>query len=254
MTEGERRKGMERVFYREIPNVRRMSTYWRAAFEFFYDASLLLNDNTRVLNVICEHDTSAKRETVYRDHFFNRGEYLTVRYWEGKFEHEDEEGNPLGEEKELYHIPYPDGHFDVLVTTKIVMEHVAEPEEVLKEFKRVLKPGGEAFIIAPLIRRQHQAPHDYFRFTEYGLQYLFDKVGFETVYIKNSNGYVETATQYAYFFQRGLNIPKWLEKCFDLFHKWVIEPIGFVLEKLDNGYGRDFTLYFYARVRRPDES
>ena len=130
------------------------------------------------------------------------------------------------------------------------MEHVAEPAEILKEFKRVLKPGGEAFVIAPLVRRQHQAPHDYFRFTEYGLEYLFKKVGLEKVYIKHSNGYVETATQYAYFFQRGLNAPKWVSSIFNFIHRYIIEPIGFALEKLDNGYGRDFTLYFYARVKK----
>ena len=242
------------IFFREIPKARKMSTMWKNMFEFFFDASVLAKEGTRVLNVVCTHDTSAKRETVFKNHFFNNAEYLTVSYWADRFEVDDEDKNNAniisGTDAARYTIPYPDNHFDVLITTKIIMEHVAEPELILREFKRVLKPGGEAFIIAPLVRRQHQAPHDYFRFTEYGLEYLFKKVGLEKMYIKHSNGYVETATQYAYFFQRGLNIPRWLESCFDFVLRYALEPFGFLLEKLDNGYGRDFTLYFFARVKK----
>ncbi|MCZ6539652.1 MAG: class I SAM-dependent methyltransferase [Chloroflexi bacterium] len=41
----------------------------------------------------------------------------------------------------VYEIPFPDGHFDGVLVHK-VLEHVAEPETVMKEVTRVLKPGG----------------------------------------------------------------------------------------------------------------
>lgn len=41
----------------------------------------------------------------------------------------------------VYEIPFPNGHFDEVLVHK-VLEHVAEPESVMKEVLRVLKPGG----------------------------------------------------------------------------------------------------------------
>ena len=52
------------------------------------------------------------------------------------------------------------------------MEHVSDPRSLFKEFRKIIKPNGRIYLIAPLIRRQHQAPYDYFRFTEYSLQML----------------------------------------------------------------------------------
>lgn len=43
----------------------------------------------------------------------------------------------------VYEIPFPDEHFDGVLIHK-VLEHVAEPETVMKEVMRVLKPGGVA--------------------------------------------------------------------------------------------------------------
>lgn len=42
-------------------------------------------------------------------------------------------------------MPFPDEHFDVVMSWG-VMEHVADVPAVLAEIKRVLKPGGIAFI------------------------------------------------------------------------------------------------------------
>lgn len=41
-------------------------------------------------------------------------------------------------------LPFADGHFDV-VYCRYVLEHVADPLQVLKEMRRVLKPGGKTF-------------------------------------------------------------------------------------------------------------
>jgi len=55
-------------------------------------------------------------------------------------------GNPYLDEGKVLDlssglIPYPDGSFDVVFSDN-VMEHVQDPEKVLLEIKRVLKPGG----------------------------------------------------------------------------------------------------------------
>lgn len=58
-------------------------------------------------------------------------------------------------------IPVADATFDVILCTE-VLEHVPEPILVLKELSRLLKPGGYAFITAPLGSGLHQQPFHFY--------------------------------------------------------------------------------------------
>ncbi|MCC6337152.1 MAG: class I SAM-dependent methyltransferase [Myxococcales bacterium] len=52
------------------------------------------------------------------------------------------------EEGRLEKLPFPDASFDV-VTCKHTLEHIERPLEGLAELRRVLRPGGVAFLIVP---------------------------------------------------------------------------------------------------------
>ncbi len=45
-------------------------------------------------------------------------------------------------------LPFPDGYFDKIVSFETI-EHTTQYREMLREFKRVLKPGGTAYISTP---------------------------------------------------------------------------------------------------------
>lgn len=86
-----------------------------------------------------------------------------------------------------YHIPKANASFDCALCTA-VLEHLEEPEAALRECYRVLKPNGVAIYSAPFIWHLHEEPRDFFRFSKYGLKYLFEKVGFEILEIKALSG------------------------------------------------------------------
>ena len=72
---------------------------------------------------------------------------------------------------DLCRLPLRSSGSDVVVSVN-VLEHVREPQSVLREMARVLKPGGRLYLVAPQAWQVHQAPEDYLRFTRYGLEHL----------------------------------------------------------------------------------
>lgn len=105
-----------------------------------------------------------------------------------------------------YNIPVSDASFDSAICTA-VLEHLEEPEQALRECYRVLKPGGVAVYSVPFIWHLHEEPRDFYRFSKYGLKYLFEKVGFEIVELKALSGFWVTFGQLfvynIYRFNRG---------------------------------------------------
>jgi SAM-dependent methyltransferase len=59
-----------------------------------------------------------------------------------------------------------------------VLEHVSKPWQVVDEIRRVLKPGGKAFIDWPFLQPIHGYPSHYFNATRQGLELMFSE-GFE---------------------------------------------------------------------------
>lgn len=103
-------------------------------------------------------------------------------------------------------LPFKAEAFDSLLCTA-VLEHLEEPQQALNEAYRVLKPGGIAMYLAPFIWHVHEEPRDFFRYSRYGLEYLFHKAGFEVVELKALSGFWVTFGQLLvynlYRFQRG---------------------------------------------------
>jgi SAM-dependent methyltransferase len=77
-------------------------------------------------------------------------------------------------------LPFPDASFDHVICTE-VLEHARDPTALVAEMHRVMKGGGTLVATIPFSARVHYEPHDYQRFTFWGLKCLF--AGFKDVTI-----------------------------------------------------------------------
>ena len=88
-------------------------------------------------------------------------------------------------------LPIKESVADTVVSFQ-VLEHLSEPQIMLEEAFRILKPNGKILLSVPFQWHVHEEPYDFFRFTRYGLEYLFNKAGFDDIEIKAVTGFWTT--------------------------------------------------------------
>jgi SAM-dependent methyltransferase len=81
--------------------------------------------------------------------------------------------------------PLADASFDAVLCTQ-VLEHVFTPDEFLGEIRRVLRPGGSLVLTVPFIWDEHEQPHDFGRYSSFGLRALLEKSGFEVLRLEKT--------------------------------------------------------------------
>jgi SAM-dependent methyltransferase len=69
-------------------------------------------------------------------------------------------------------LPFADESFDA-VFSFAVLEHVRDPFKAARELTRVLKPGGNLYVVVPFLQPFHGYPNHYYNMTSAGLQNLF---------------------------------------------------------------------------------
>lgn len=148
-----------------------------------------------------------------------------------------------------YNIPAENETFDCALCTD-VLEHLKNPGKAIAETYRLLKLGGIAIYTVPLFWHLHEQPRDFYRFTKYGLKYLFEKNGFDCLEITPLSGFIVTFSQelvyYLYRFRKGgmINPLWWLVPI--LGH--MVQAAAYILNKIDHSY--DFTIEYIVVAKK----
>jgi ubiquinone/menaquinone biosynthesis C-methylase UbiE len=82
-------------------------------------------------------------------------------------------GSPLTQfVADAHQIPLASESVDAVVI-QAVLEHVLDPERVVGEIHRVLRPGGLVYAETPFLQPVHAGPYDFTRYTVSGHRHLF---------------------------------------------------------------------------------
>jgi SAM-dependent methyltransferase len=77
-------------------------------------------------------------------------------------------------------LPFRDASMDTVLGMSM-LTYFPEPQRMIDEAYRVLRPGGTLILEFTQMVPVHEEPHDYFRFTRFGAQWLLERAGFEMV-------------------------------------------------------------------------
>jgi SAM-dependent methyltransferase len=109
--------------------------------------------------------------------------------------------------------------FDTVLLTD-VLEHIARPWSLFSEIARVLRPDGHVIVGVPYMYWLHEQPHDYYRYTEFGLRELARGAHLDPVHLVRYGGAPEILSDIT---------AKCLRHWKPLCHLWV-SCSGFVLD------------------------
>jgi SAM-dependent methyltransferase len=129
-------------------------------------------------------------------------------------------------------MPFGDELFDCALCIE-VLEHSEDPELLVAEMARVVRPGGTLLLTVPWSARQHHLPHDYHRFSRGRLETLLHRHGFTGLDIRERGNDVAVIANKLTVLAIGLLRPPPLRK---LLHTAWRVPLGVLCGTLASGF------------------
>ena len=144
-------------------------------------------------------------------------------------------------------IPVDDASFDYILCTE-VLEHVPDAIAAIREFSRILKPGGTLLTTAPFCSLTHFAPYHFSGYNHYWWEYHLPKNGFEIETIESNGTWFSFVAQEL---RRSRTIGRYYGvKWLGLLTRILVLPVIFMLSVMERyDQGSDETLCFGYMTR-----
>lgn len=215
------------------PLLRHVYHFETAIEQAVRDFSAALPAGSRVLD-------AGAGETQYKS-FFSRHRYTAVDLAIGDASWDYSSIDALAD---LARLPFRDNSFDAALNI-VTLEHLSNPAAALSEIARVLRPAAQLLLVAPHEWEVHQAPHDYFRYTRHGLEFLFHGAGFSSFEITPIGGFWRLLAR------RLLNAVQQSPVLLRPFTLLIFGPLALFVAALDPlDARRDFTLGYRCLARK----
>jgi len=134
-----------------------------------------------------------------------------------------------------------------------VIEHLYNPQTMLNEAFRLLKPNGSMVLQVPWQWTIHEAPHDYCRYTPFSLRRMFENAGFKDITIEAQGGFftmwILKVNYFSLRFVRGPKPLRVLVKLCLLPFWWLGQKSAPLLDKLDKNWQAE-TIGFFITARK----
>ncbi len=184
--------------------------------------------STKNLERLCQQNASELRTIVvhsedvdYKEHFPNA---FTVTKRTNK---------PADLHVDLFYhdlSKIPDESYDVALCTGL-LEHVPDPQRLINDLHRIIKPGGRVILSASAVFGYHEGPNNYFMFTTWGMKHLLRDWS-EIVSVEGASQPFETV---------GIMMQRALMQCdINPFLRPLIELLANIIPVFDRGVSEQF--------------
>jgi SAM-dependent methyltransferase len=147
-------------------------------------------------------------------------------------------------------LPLASGCADVVLSTQS-LEHADDPGDLLDEAHRVLAVGGTLLLSTHGVWVHHPDPHDYWRWTEEGLERLIARHGFDIVRIhRQGELFLTGALLVAYPLGAAANSSRRPVRTIASLFVVAVNLVGYALEALAKVLPRSYASISYLVVAR----
>ena len=144
-------------------------TLWRKMSRYCFRKKKL---STRNLERLCRENASEKMTLVIHSEDVDYKPYFPNAFAVTK-----RKDKPADMYVDLYYRELnkiSDESYDIVVCTGL-LEHIPDPQRLIDDMYRILKPGGKLIISASAVFSFHECPNDFYHFTPFSFRMMFEK-------------------------------------------------------------------------------